>query len=74
MNKTLGYETPGCKQLTFCCEMGEQKINGFTTDSSVSSLLSTILTLTSKKLTDDLDLSCVNFDLGWKSLRRFRNP
>ena len=30
MNKTLGYETPGCKQLTFCCEMGEQKINGFT--------------------------------------------
>ena len=41
---------------------------------SVSSLLSTILTLTSKKLTDDLDFSCVNFKLGWKLLRRFRNP
>ena len=41
---------------------------------SVSSFLSTMLRLTSKKLTDYLDFSCVNFNLGWKLLRRFRNP
>ena len=40
---------------------------------SVSSLLSTILMLTSKKLTEDLDFSCVNFKFGWKFLRQFRS-
>ena len=41
---------------------------------SVSSLLSTMLTLTSKEFTDGLDFSCVNFKLGWKLYRLFRNP
>ena len=36
-------------------------------------MLSTILMLTSKKLTDDLDFSSVNFKLIWKLLRRFRS-
>ena len=43
-------------------------IHGFTKFKSISSLLATILTLTSKKLTEDLDFSCVHFKLGWKLL------
>ena len=40
----------------------------------VSSLLSTILMHKSKTLTENLNFSCANFKLGWKLLRRFRNP
>ena len=41
---------------------------------SVSSFLSTILTLTFKKFTEEFDFSCANFKVGRKLLRRFRNP
>ena len=40
---------------------------------AVSILLLTILTLLSKKLTESLDFSYVNFKLGCKLLRQFRN-
>ena len=47
-------------------------IRGYT--KPVSSFLSAILTLTSKKLTEDFGFSCVNFKFRWKLLRQFRNP
>ena len=80
MSKAFWYGIPGRKQLIFCCQIGEQNWNGETDanpwglqNKSVSSLLLTILTLTSKKLTEDLDFSSVNYKLGWALLRQFRN-
>ena len=66
--KVNGDDTQSVSYTTdFCFEMSEWvsriKVDKLTVTLPVSSLLSTILTLASKKLTEDLNFSCVNFRL-----------
>lgn len=76
INKVFWYAIPGCQKSIFCCEIYEQnqswENDGNLLDYKIC--FKFVINSTNTHIQKFTDFLCVNFKLGWKLLRTFKNP